>query len=83
MKKSYISQRNKQGVNKLVIKPSVKKTNDQTRKEINNDHRDNFIGLSIPRFTDEHGSERVHDTKGHNQYVLNQTASQKDIELDL
>ena len=70
MKKSYIGQRNKQGVNKLVIKLSVKKTNDQMRKKINNDHRDNLIGLSIPRFMEGHGSKRVYDTEGHNQYVL-------------
>ena len=72
--------RSKQASDQAV---SQMKTNDQMRKKINNDHRDNLIGLSIPRFTDGHGSERVHDTKVHNQYALNQTASQKDIELDL
>ena len=72
-----------EGVNKLVIRLSVKKTIDQMRKEISNDHWDNLIGLSIPRFTDGHESEEVHDTEGQNQYALNQTDNQKDVKLDL
>ena len=42
-----------------------------------------MIGLSIPRFTDGHESEEVHDTEGQNQYALNQTDNQKDVKLDL
>ena len=83
MKKSYTSQRDKQGLNKIVIRLSVKKMNDQMRNEISNDHRDNLMGLSIPRFTDGHGSKGVNGTERQNRDAFDRTANRKDIELYL